>query len=86
MNSPVSHDIKEHCIGPPVGWGGKAKALDRLRWVKVEECQGVEQGVVNGKVVWWPGMVYHDHLELMDDIHRSKNCCSSLISFSFSLI
>ena len=53
----------------PVGW--KFKAYNRLRWIKVVEGKGDKQGV-NGEVIWWPGMVYEDHSEMMSDIHDGE--------------
>jgi hypothetical protein len=54
----------------PIGW--KLKAHDRMRWVKVVQGKGDEQGV-DGEVIWWPGMIYEDHSEMMTDIHSGKH-------------
>jgi hypothetical protein len=54
----------------PVGW--KLKAHVRMRWVKVVQDKGDEQGV-DGEIIWWPGMLYEDHSEMMTDIHSGEH-------------
>ena len=59
---------------PTLGW--HVKAMDRLRWVNVVQRQCDQQGVIDGQVIWFPGMVYEDHAELMKDI------CAGTILFT----
>ena len=53
----------------PVSW--KFKAHTRMRWIKVVD-KGDKQGE-NGEVIWWPGLLYKDHTEMMSDIHPGEH-------------
>ena len=56
----------------PIAW--RLNAESRIRWIKVARDKVDKQGV-NDEVIWWPGMVYEDHSEMMSDIHDGEYTC-----------